>query len=59
VPIDLRAEKRAKRERIKAARQQRAAGTISKGQYRELRDQERAAWKELRRLAREQRRGRR
>ena len=55
----MRAEKRARRDRLRAARQQRYAGTISRAQYRELREQERAAWKELRRLAREQRRDRR
>ena len=58
VPIDLRAAKRAMRDTLRELRQQRKAGTIGKAEYRELREQERAAWKELRRLARKQRKDR-
>ena len=57
LPVDMKVERRARRDRLRAARQQRRAGTMSKAQYRELRDQERAAWRELRQLAREQRKG--
>jgi len=46
------------RDTLRELRQQRKAGTIGKAEYRELREQERAAWKELRRLARKQRKDR-